>query len=166
MYVVYKVYDDRFATILDIGDYRQSTMSESELVNFAKNHDVMGLSVSGNSVNYMYAYDVMQFPTDSELDEYARECGIKRKNSIYANGLYWLFIKSNRVIHVDYYVWHYTEIEQKYVTGNVPTDYIEHAKVFDRKHAYETAGSMNKARAKKYGQPSSNYWGVRRVPRG
>lgn len=144
MYIVITSYDDNSAEILDLGNYSRKRFTESELIKFSDNRDVLGLSVSNNKINYINAYSITQFCTEDEATEYCRECGIGFNNKIYALDYWWVFERNNRVIHVDYYVMYYTEVEQTYVAEKGYTPYIQCAKSFDKKSAYERAASMTK----------------------
>lgn len=163
MYIVITSYDDNSAEILDLGNYSIRKFTESELIKFSDNRNVLGLSVSNNKINYINAYSIKQFCTEDEATEYCRECGIGFNNKIYALDYWWIFERNNIVIHVDYYVMHYTEVEQTYVAEKGYTCYIEHAKSFRKSEAYKKAGAMNQAHAKKYGVKKSNHWSVYRV---
>ena len=162
MYIVHEAYDDNSATILDIVTLQRQTMTEQELKNFSKNHDVMGLSVSNNKINYIHAYDCISFATENEANEYIRDNNLSYQNKMKVNEYYYVLYKNNKVYHVDYFIMHYTEIERVYVSEKGYCGYREGAKSFDKKTAYEKAASMNKAHAKKYNAVSSNHWVVER----
>lgn len=166
MYIVSKVYDDGYAELLDLVTYSRQLFNRTQLKAFARNNDVKGLTVGRNgSISYIQAYDTIQFISDTELMEYISDLDIKRPNKLYINGYYWLLIRKNEVIHVKYFIHHYTEIEETFVTDNGYTANIKYAKCFSDKEVYAKAQSMNKIHARKYGMQSSNYWQVLRVAR-
>ena len=143
MYIVYKAYDDNTAEILDIGTYQRREMTERELINFNKEHDVLGLSSTEKKINYIEAYTCTQFATESEANEYIKENSLSFKNKRYIQGLYWVFEKRNSKIHVEYYVCAYAGEEVTYLAdAGGYTPYIQAAKTFDKKTAGEAAAIM------------------------
>lgn len=144
MFIVYKAYDDKSAEIIDIITYSKREMGERELIAFSKNHNVLGLSVSNNKINYITAYSFMQFPTEADANEYCHENGYSYQQKMYIGSYYYVFEKTNKTYHVDYYVMYWTEVEQTYLAEKGYTPYIQCAKSFDKKSAYERAASMTK----------------------
>ena len=144
MYIVSRAYDDNTADILDIGSYQTKWFSEIELIRFAANHDVMGLSVSGGKVNYINAYSVVQFPTEDEATEYCRENGIGFNNKMYLLDYWFVFEKSNRKIHVAYFIRTAKEVEWVYLGRDIKyTPYQQAAQEFTKKDAQKKVAMMN-----------------------
>lgn len=144
MYIISKAYDDKSAEVLDVITCERHELSERELINMSKSHDILGLSVSGNKINYINAYSCITFASDEEAYEYCKDNGISTRNTIFINGYYYIFDKTNKVYHVDYFVMYWTEVEQTYIAEKGYTPYIQCAKSFDKKSAYERAASMTK----------------------
>ena len=156
MYVVTKVFDDNSASIIDIGTYKEVTLTESEIKNFCKNHAVLGVDICKNKIYNLMAYSTMQFASDTDAYEYAGS----DKNVMYIQGMYWVFTPDRMVHHVAYYVTHYTEVECTFIAEKGYCGYMEYAKQFTKDEAYKKCASLNKAHAKKYNVPKSNYWQV------
>lgn len=159
MYIIYKAYDDNTAEILDVGTYQKRELTEKELINFNKEHDVLGLSATKQKINYIEAYSCVQFSMESEADEYIKENNLSYRNKRYIQGLYWVFEKSNKKIHVDYYVCAYAGKEVLYLAEKGYTPYIQAAKVFDKRSAGKAAALATK------NSKTGKYWTTQRVKR-
>lgn len=145
MYIVSKAYDDNTAEILDIGSYQTRFFTEIELIRFSASHDVMGLSVSGGKINYINAYSVYTFPTEDEATEFCRENDIGFNNKMYALDYWFVFQKSNKRVHVAYYIRTAKEVEWVYLGENIKyTPYQHAAKEFTKKEAQKKVAMMNK----------------------
>lgn len=150
MYIIYKAYDDNTAIVLDVITLRRQFMYERDLINFINNgHDVLGCSVSGQRINYLEAYSCLTFPSEDEADEYIRENGLSYRNKRYINGLYYVFEKTHKCIHVDYIIRNQIGYDCSYlIIGNNNkigySPYIQSATTFDKRTAQEKAAMMTK----------------------
>jgi len=161
MYLVYTTYDDGYIDILDTSTRDIKRFTNAEAANFGTRYDVLGLSVSNGKINYANTYGFMQFNDDYEMEEYIRENSISFKE--YTDGYWCVFFRTNNYIHVDYVIWHYAEVEVKYIAEKGTTAYLEYAKVFDKNTAYKVCAQRNKALAKRYNMSECGYWSVRKV---
>lgn len=157
MYVIYEAYDDNTADVLDIGNFAKRTMTEQKLIRFGNNHDILGLSVSGQKINYITAYNCLSFASEDEADDYIKYNGLSYQNKRYAVGYYWVFEKKNRKKHVDYYIYTCAGDDVTYVTESGYSPYIQVAKSFDKKTAKEKAALMTK------NSRTGKHWSVKRV---
>lgn len=150
MYIVKNVYSDNTADILDIVTLQQQFMTEKELIGFGFHNKVLGLSTNGHKLGGLIGYDCITFPTEAEAYEYADETGISRNQIINMNDYYYILYKNNRVINVGYYVLHWTEYEQSYVSKKGYTPYVAQAKLFSKEDAQKKAAMMNRKRGWEY----------------
>lgn len=158
MLVVYKSYDDNTAEIIDLCDYSVTFYRESDLIALAKNHNVLGLSVSNNKINYISAYSIVTFPTEDEAVEYLKDKNLSLRNKITINGMTYVFEKRNEIIHVDYVIGYITEVEAIYISDRGYTPYIKAAKVFDKKEVFKVANVLTN-RSK-----TGKHWRALRIP--
>lgn len=159
MFVIYKAYDDNTSVVLDIGTFGMKEMTEQDLIRFINNgNNVLGASVSGQKLNYLNAYECLSFPTESEADEYIRYNGLSYKNKRYACNYFWVFNKINHKTHVDYYVCSWAGDVATYVANNGGyTQYLNGAKVFDKRSAGEQAAIMTRK------SRTGKHWTIQRV---
>jgi hypothetical protein len=160
MFVVYKAYDDDTADIIDLSTFKIVWLNKQELVSLGNKHNVLGLSISGNKVNYVNAYNCISFAQENEADEYIRYNGLQYNNKRYLDGYWWVLEKNNQRIHVDYYVCTYRGDEVSYVSEKGYTPYIQAAKKFDREESGKKAVFMTQK------SKTGTYWKVQRVVRG
>lgn len=161
MYIVYTTYDDGYIDIMNIETRSVQRFTRAEAAKFGANHDVLGLSVSNDKINYAKTYRFIQFCDEYDMQEYIRENSIACKEFI---GGYWhVFYKTNNNIHVEYVIWHYTENETVYLAEKGTTANLKYARSFDRDNAYKVCKQRNNALAKKYNMIECGYWTVRRV---
>ena len=155
MLVVNKAYDDNTAELIDLVSWSRSFYNEKALIELSKTHNVLGLSVSKNRINYISSYNIYTFPTEAEANEYIKENGLSYRNKIDLNSFCYVLEKTNEVIHVDYLVAYITEVERTYVgEHNSYTAYPNSAKRFDKKEAGRVAGVMtNKSKTGKIWRP-------------
>lgn len=159
MYVVYKAYDDNTAEIYDIGTYQKRYMTEQELISFGSKHDVLGLSTTGGKINYINAYNCLNFPTEDDANEYIKENGLSYKNKVHAMDYYWVFEKKNITIHVDYYVCTWAGESQTFIGENGGyTPYIQAAKSFTKHEAGKKAALMTR------NSKTGKKWTTHRIP--
>lgn len=143
MIIVIEAFDDNSATLFDTFNFAKNTLTEQQLIWYGNNNEVTGLSVNERSINYIHAYDLIQFESEYEVNEYIRANGCSYKNKQYASGIWWYFKKKDTKIHVDYYVVTYKGDEITYVGEKVPyTPYKQAAKVYSKTKAGETAALM------------------------
>lgn len=160
MFIINEAFDDNTAIVLDLNTYARREMSELELIRFASSgHDVLGLSVTNQQINYITAYSCISFAVETEADEYIRENGLTFRNKRYINGLYWVLEKNNKKIHVDYYICTWAGDTATYVAEKGYTPYIQAAKSFDKKTAGKQAALMTKS------SKTGKYWTTRRIVR-
>lgn len=141
MKVVIRAYDDNTADILDLDSMRVYFCTEHNLKTIDSN-DVLGLSVTKGKINYINAYDYIQFETDDELEDYIVYNRIRNCVKKYINGTYFLFIRNDSKIHVDYYVCTYRGPVTTYVCTKGYTIYINGAKKFNKTEASKRAAIM------------------------
>ena len=142
MYIVTKAYDDNTAEIIDIGPMTVYQLNTEELIQFSKRHDVLGLSVSRNKINYLQAYHCMSFATENEAREYMLENNLPVNSIKYTNGMVFVVEKIPK-IHVNYYICYYEGNNATYVGDKGGyTPYIQAAKVFSRQEAGQRAAIM------------------------
>ncbi len=158
MYIVTEVFDDGLALIYDIGTYKETLFTESEILRLCRKHSIFGVTVYDNKIQHIASYNILQFPSEVEAYEYTGNTS----DVLFIQGIYWHFEPKNRVIHVGYYVMHYTEVETVFIGDKGYCGYIEDAKEFSREDAYVKCGSLNSNHAKKFNVPKSNYWTVYR----
>lgn len=160
MFIIVEAFDDNTATVMDLNTYARKEMSEAELIRFSNSgHQVLGLSVTGQQINYINSYSCISFATESEADEYIRDCGLSFRNKKYINNLYWVLEKNNNKIHVDYYICTWAGNEATYVADKGYTPYIQAAKVFDKRTAGKQAALMTKS------SKTGKYWTTHRIVR-
>lgn len=161
MYVVHKAYDDNTAIIMDIssmGGIKFINLTEKELISLGNREDVLGLSVSGQKLNYLSAYQSLYFPSEDEADEYIKDNSLSYKNKRYIQGMWWIFEKRNTKIHVDYYIVAYAGDNITYVAERGYTQYIQSAISFSKKEAGEKAALMTQ------NSKTGKHWTILRVP--
>ncbi|MBO5389599.1 MAG: hypothetical protein J6A59_16005 [Lachnospiraceae bacterium] len=158
MLIVYKSYDDNTAEIIDLCDYSVKFCRESVLLALAKTHNVIGLSVSNNKINYITSYNIMTFPTENEATEYIESNGLSYRNRLDLNGMYYVLEKTNEIIHVNYIVGYITEAERLYLAKKGYTPYIQAAKIFDKKDAFKVANVMT------HNSKTGKRWSALRIP--
>lgn len=161
MYIIETAYDDNTAVILDLGTYEKRFMLEKDLIYFGNKHDVLGLSVSNNKINYITSYSCISFSNESEADEYIRDASLTYKNKRNLLGYTWVFEKKDHKIHVDYYICAYAGPEVIYVgkEGGY-TPYIQAAKTYSKQEAGKTAALMRQH------SKTGKHWKVQRTARG
>lgn len=159
MIIVYKAYDDNSAELLDICTYRRMELTEIQLIKFVANGgEALGLSVSKNKINYIQAYDMVQFPTEYEADEFIRNNNLSSKNKKYINDMFCVLFKSDKVYHVKYYICIYRGDEIIYVGDKGGyTPYIQAAKTFDKRTAGQKSALMTN------NSKTGKHWTTRRV---
>lgn len=158
MFIVYEAFDDNTAIIADLSNYAQKEFSEQQLIRLASNHEVLGLSVSGQKINYLNAYSCIAFTTESEADEYLRDNGLSYQHKRYVNNMFWVLEKKNQKTHVDYYVYSQAGPDLTYIGKDGGyTPYIQAAKTFTKREANEKAVFMTK-RSK-----TGKHWCAKRV---
>ena len=158
MYIVQRAYDDKTADILDLGNYATKHFEERELIRFASNHDVMGLSVSDNKINYISAYSITSFPVESEATEYCYEHGLSYQSKMNLLGYWWVFEKTYITFHVAYYIRTAKEVDNVYLgENNTYTPYIQSAREFSKKEAQKKVVMMNR------NPRAAQHWMIERV---
>lgn len=163
MYILYTTYDDGFYDIMDIETGEVRVFNTTQAINFRANNEVMGLSVSNGKINYSNTYGFRMFVSEDEMDEFIKEDNIQYSSKEYIYGYWYVFYRSYNNIHVDYVIWHYTEVETKYLATKGTSADIRYAKVFDRDTAYKVMNQRNNALAKKYNLAECGFWTVKRV---
>lgn len=158
MLVVYRAYDDNTADIMDITNYGVQFYYENALVALSKNQRVIGLSVSNNKINYLTPYSVISFACEDEAIEYIKENGLSYRNKIYANGMYYVLERTDKIIHVDYIIGYITEVESIYLADKGYTPYINSAKTFTKNEVFKVANKM------RYSSKTGKLWKAIRVP--
>lgn len=147
MYIVYRAYDDKTADILGIGkgNINMKRFSEEELINFTSHHDVIGVSASDKRLNYINAYDILQFPTEDEATEFCHEHGISYKNKIYIFNYWYVFERSYITYHVSYFIRTAKETDNVYLGKDIKyTPYMQAAKEFTKDEAQKKVDMMSK----------------------
>lgn len=159
MFIVYKAYDDNTAELLDICTYQRLQLTELELIRFVQNgNEALGLSVSGNKINYITAYNMVQFPTETEANEFIVSNGLSYNNKKYINDMFCILYKTNKTYHVDYFVYTQAGPEMTYICKNGGyTPYIQAAQSFDKREAGKKAALMTQ-RSK-----TGKHWSTQRV---
>lgn len=163
MLVVYNSYDNNSADIIDVITMKRYHQGAQQIINYTNaGGKILGVSVSGNKINYINAYNIYTFPTENEADEYIKENGLTYNNKRYLNDMYYIFEKKESTIHVDYVI--YTQIgnEITYVGNTIKgkvtyTPYLQSAKRFTEKEAYSRANSMSKY------SKTGKHWFVREI---
>lgn len=164
MMVVYNAYDDNSADIIDVVTMKMYHQSAQQIINYLnKGGKILGVSASSNKINYINAYSIGTFPTEFEADEYIRDNYLSYQNKRYINDMFYVFEKTDKVIHVDYVVYTQNGDEITYVGKDVKgkttyTHYIQSAKTFSEKEAYSRSASMTKC------SKTGKFWFVMRMP--
>lgn len=160
MFIINEAFDDNTAVVIDLNNYARREMSEIDLIRFANSgHEVLGLSVTGQQINYINAYECISFSMESEADEYIKENGLTFRNKRYVNNLYWVLEKKNKKIHVDYYICTWAGPNATYVAEKGYTPYIQAAKSFTKHEAGKRAALMTK------GSKTGKIWTTHRLVR-
>lgn len=158
MYIVHRAYDDKTADILDIGNTSIKWFNEEELINFASHHDVIGVSISREKINYIHAYDVLQFPTEAEATEFCHEHGLSHKNKLYIFNYWYVFERSYVNYHVSYFIRTTKEIANVYLGKDIKyTPYTQAAKEFTKDEAQKKVDMMNK------NPKATQHWTIERI---
>lgn len=164
MYAIRTRYSDNEADVIDLNTYRIEHLKEIELIRFENNHGTspLGLSVSNNKINYIQPYDMIQFPIESEADEYIRYNNLSYKNKFFINNMYVVLYKVDRTIKVIYYVYYQLGPEKTYLGKPVKgkpsyTPYIQAAQTFDKDDAGKKAALLRK------NSKTGKYWTTERV---
>jgi hypothetical protein len=156
MKVVTKAYDDNTAEITDLATYSRKVYNEIDLIHLKD--DVLGLSASGQKINYIQPYSFIMFESDDEMNKYIKDNRITGVLKKYINSMYVALWKINCKIHVDYYVVCTHGPEDIFVAEKGYTQYKNGAKVFGKKQAQETAALMTKK------SKTGKHWYAKRCP--
>lgn len=144
MYIIFEAFDDNTAIVLNTSTYERVLLTEKQLIDINKTHDVLGLSAGDRSIHYIKSYAFLAFESEESANEYIKEHNYSYQNKTYENGMWWYFQKTNYVSHVDYYVVTYRGEEITYVGEKINyTPYIQSAKKYTKHEAGKTAALMN-----------------------
>lgn len=148
MLVVTKSYSDDVVEIMNLNTFERIELEPQEVVPFCRNRDVKGICITeNNKLRYAQAYDIVQFPTESEAESYAKSNGLSYQSVLDLGDYYFVLQRNSALtnITVNYYVFNqigdtYTFVGPK----NSYTPYKQSAKIFERNEAIEKAKAMTR----------------------